>query len=42
MGKDQEGLKKNKIMRDKMNQYYDVACAIGGCLSTNKSVPKIR
>ena len=43
MGKDQEGrLKKNIIRRDKTNQYYDVACAVRGCLSTNKSVPKIR
>ena len=31
MGKDQEGLKKNKIMRDKTNQYYEVREYSWGC-----------
>ena len=31
---------KDRIRRDKTNQYYDYACAVRGCLSTNKSVPK--
>ena len=31
-----------KTTRDKANQYYGYACAVRGCLSTNKSVPKIK
>lgn len=31
---------KDRIRRDKTNQYYGYACAVRGCPSTNKSVPK--
>ena len=31
---------KDRIRRDKTNQYYGHACVVRGCLSTNKSVPK--